>query len=299
MVLKAGPARLEAELADNLTLLVLLPPERRYSPAAAAFIVIAWDRQNRTLELLDGNGEIQTLPEADFFSRREPLKQAALCLARPGSLLRAEPPREQKLLLADFWYDQGNYRQPAPRMDWDAVTITRDQSVESLVNSGKALFRRQRYKESIPVFRAALAKDPDNPVVLNYLAYAMLNGNGELLTALRHANKANRLDANNPVVLETLACINLRLGDAQTAVQHLEHAWARALHRPPEMQVAIMDQLVRAWLAADRQDLARQVAEHRVRTFPEYALPKDILLNFPNLRRARFLSSKNIPVVGG
>ena len=49
--------------------------------------------------------------------------------------------------------------------------------------------------------------------------------------------------------------------------------------------MAIMDQLVRAWLAADRKDLAWQVAEHRHRSFPTYRLPRDILSAFPALRQ--------------
>ena len=84
----------------------------------------------------------------------------------------------------------------------------------------------------------------------------MLHGGGELLTALRHASKADQLDPGNPVILETIGSINLSLGDAPLAARYLERAWARALRRSPEIQIAIMDQLVRAWLAADRTDLA-------------------------------------------
>ena len=135
------------------------------------------------------------------------------------------------------------------------------------------------------MFRAALALEPDNPRILNNLAYCMLNGGGELLTALRHAAKADRLDPENPLVLETIGSINLKLGDAETAARFLERAWARALKRAPEVQIAIMDQLVRAWIGAQRRDLAWQVAEYRKRSFPDYRFPKDILRAFPALRQ--------------
>ena len=46
-----------------------------------------------------------------------------------------------------------------------------------------------------------------------------------------------------------------------------------------------MDQLVRAWIAADRLDLAWQVAETRQRTFPRQRFPRDITATFPALRR--------------
>ena len=285
-VVKADEAELARWLAGNRPLLVLLPPSLRYEPNAAAYVPVAWDRSSGTVELLDGNGEIQVLPEEEFFARREPLKHAALCLLKPGALERMEPTRDQKLVLADFWFDQGFYRRAQAAyvaIQEDAFAGSTD--VEALVGQGNVLVRKKRYKEAIPVFRAALALEPDNPRILNNLAYCMLNGGGELLTALRHAAKADQLDPENPVVLETIGSINLYLGDAPLAARYLERAWARALRRPPEIQIAIMDQLVRAWIAADRLDLAWQVADYRHRAFSEYGFPKDILHTFPSLRK--------------
>jgi Flp pilus assembly protein TadD len=271
-------------LGNNLPLLVLLPPDHRYSPATTPLIPLAWDRATGTLELLDGNGEIQSVPAADFFARREPLKQAALALVRPMGF-RFEPTREQKLLLADFWFDKGFYRRAQAvysEVEKDAPAGT---DVEALLGRGNILVRKGRYADAIPVFRAALALEPDNPKILNNLAYAMLNGDGELMVALRHATKAVRLEPHNPVILETLGSIHLKLGDPVAAAKYLEQAWARALKRSPAVQIAIMDQLVRAWNNADRRDLAWQVAEHRRRTFPEYSFPRDILFLFPDLRK--------------
>jgi tetratricopeptide (TPR) repeat protein len=285
-VVKADEAELAKWLAGNRPLLVLLPPGLRYEPNAAAFVPVAWDRAKGTVDLLDGNGEIQTLPEAEFFARREPLKHAALCLLKPGALERMQPTRDQKLVLADFWFDQGFYRRAQAAysaIQEEAPLGTTD--VDALVGQGNVLVRKKRYKEAIPVFRAALALEPDNPRILNNLAYCMLHGGGELMTALRHAAKADRLDPENPLVLETLGSINLRIGDAPAAARYLERAWARALKRSPEIQIAIMDQLVRAWIGAQRRDLAWQVAEYRQRAFPEYRFPKDILRTFPALRQ--------------
>lgn len=284
VVVRADERYLQDELAHNRPLLILLPPDTCYHPAAHPRIPVAWDLAAHRIDLLDGNGEIHPLGEDDFFARREPLKHAALCLVKPGAL--KQPTREEKLLLADFWFDRGFYRRATA-----AYASLQDEApagapdVDALVGRGNALIRRGRCKEAIPVFRAALALDPDNPTILNNLAYGMLHGGGELLAALRHANKAARLDPNNPVVLETVGSINLQLGDPHAAAKIFEQAWARALKRPPEIQIAIMDQLTRAWLAADRRDLAWQVAEHRHRSFPEYKLPADILFSFPLLRQ--------------
>ena len=145
-VVKADERFLWEELGQNLPLLVLLPPDVRYSPAAAAFIPVAWDQKKRAVELLDGNGEIQTISEASFFARREPLRQAALCLVKPGALRRMEPTREQKLVLADFWFDQGFYRRAhAAYAAIQEAAPAGDVDVESLIGRGNVLVRKGRY----------------------------------------------------------------------------------------------------------------------------------------------------------
>jgi len=285
MAIKADETWLWRELDRNRPLLVMLPPGTTYSATAAPVIPVAWDRRAGLIELLDGNGEIQSLPEREFFARREPLRHAALCLVRPGGVRRMDPSREQQLVLADFWFHQGDYRRAQAAYDAVQDASPTGTDFDALMGRGNILVRKKRYREAIPVFREALSLAPDHPVALNNLAYAMMNGDGELLVALRHATKAHRLDPNNPLILETIGSLNLRLGDAPAAARHLELAWARALKHPPEIQIAIMDQLVRAWLACNRTDLARQVAEHRHRSFPRYRMPRDILREFPALRK--------------
>ena len=285
MAIKADESWLWQELERNRPLLIMLPPGTTYSATATPVIPVAWERRAGRIELLDGNGEIQSLPEREFFARREPLKHAALCLVRPDGVRRMDPTREQQLVLADFWFRKGNYRRAQAAYDAIQDDSPTGTDLDALMGRGNILIRQKRYRDAIPVFRAALALGPDHPAALNNLAYAMMHGGGELLVALRHATKANRLDPHNPLILETIGSLNLRLGDAPAAARHLELAWARALKHPPEVQIAIMDQLVRAWLACNRPDLARQVAEHRHRSFPRYRLPRDILREFPALRK--------------
>lgn len=287
MVVKADADFLWEELGRNQPLLVLLPPDIRYHPDAVPLIPVAWDRARGEIELLAGSGEIQKIPEALFFARRAPLKQAALRMLTPHQLTRLQPTRAEELVLADFWFDRGSYR----RADAAYEAILDDElldsvNVDALIGRGNVLVREGRPAQAIPLFSAALALEPDNPQILNNLAYAMLHGHGSLLVALRHAEKAHRLAPGNPIFLETIGSIHLGLGDAAAAAKFLEQAWARAARHPPEVQIAIMDQLVRAWNAADRPDLARQVAEARRRAFPETKFPRDILAIFPALRQA-------------
>ena len=287
MAVKADEIFLWEELGRHRVLLLYLPPDVHYAPAPALFIPVAWDRKRNVVELLDGNGEIHDVAAGDFFARRDPLRHAALCLVKPGGLRRLEPTREQKLVLADFWFDRGFYRRA--QSTYAAIqkaAPTGSLDLDALVGKGNALVRRQRFQEAIPVFRSALVLAPDDPRVLNNLAFCLLHAREDLLVALRHAVKADKLDPNNPHILETIGSLNLAVGDAPAAARYLERAWARSLQHSPDVQIAIMDQLVRAWLAADRLDLAWQVAEHRRRAFPEHRFPKDLLRQFPALRQA-------------
>ena len=292
-VIRADEATLWEALGRNLTLLVLLPPDIRYNPSVLPLIPVAWDRVRGNLDLLDGNGEIQTVPAEVFFARRQPLKQAALCLVRPHGLRQFQPAREQTLLLADFWFEKGFYRHAAATYSAAVKADTLGTNVAALVGQGNVLVRQERCAQAIPFYRAALLIEPDNPQILNNLAFALLEGGGELMTALRHGTKAAQLEPENPYYLETLGSINLRLGDAVAAAKYFEHAWARALKLPPEIQVPILDQLVRAWLAADRTDLAWQVAQTRQRNFPQFRFPKDILAYFPALKTPPAAAPKN------
>ncbi|HQN80593.1 MAG TPA: tetratricopeptide repeat protein, partial [Kiritimatiellia bacterium] len=246
---------------------------------------VAWDRGAGTIELLDGTGNIQTMAEDVFFSRGESLEHTALCLLRPGQLPRRQPTREQQLLLADFWFDRGFYRRAAAAYEALHDQALRDRvNIDSLVGSGNVLVRQGRPQQAIPLFDSALTLDPGNPRILNNLAYAMHQGHGNLAAALSHAEKATERAPGNPIYLETLGSLYLDLGDAPAAAHCFEQAWARTAGHAPEVQLPILDQLVRAWLAANRRDLAWQVAEHRRRSFPGHPFPKDIQLAFPALR---------------
>jgi tetratricopeptide (TPR) repeat protein len=285
LVVKADRRYLWEELGNDIPVLILLPASTNYTAAPTPYVPIAWDKGARTLELLDGNAEILEIDEDEFFARRAPLKHAALCLMRPGAVRRMVPSREQKLLLADFWYHQGAYRRA--EATYNAIQTESPEIVDLAALLGKAaiLVGKGKYADAIPLYRQALAMEPDNSKILNNLAYCMLHGGGDLLPALRHSAKAAKLDPDNPLVLETLGSINLRLGDGPQAARYLELAWARAMKSPVAVQIAIMDQLARAWLACHREDLAWQVASHRHRTFPQYRFPRDLILYFPALRK--------------
>lgn len=276
-------------LGRNRPLLLYLPADRP-DEAHRLVIPVRWDRRAGLLRLLDGDGILHDVPEDRFFALREPLRHNALCLVKPSEVHTLPlSARERRLLLADYRFGKADYRRaealyrdlpPPPGENAGA-------DLRSLSGQAASLVRLGKPAKAIPLYEQALASDPGNPTLLNNLAYAMMLAGNDLPEALRLARRALEAAPSNPVFLETAGSLELRLGDPEAAARTLERAWTRSSRRPPEEQVAIQDQLARAWLAAGRRDLAWQVAEHRYRTFPDHAMPSDLAEAFPSLRRHR------------
>ena len=287
----ADAANLWDSLGRNRPLLLYLPAERPDGPLPRLVIPVRWDRHAGQLRLLDGNGILHDLPEDRFFALREPLRHAALCLVKPSEVGKLPLSfRERQLLLADYHLERGDYRRaealyrdlpPSPGADAGAADL------RALSGRAAALVRLGKPGKAVPLYERALAADSRNPSLMNNLAYAMMLAGTDLPGALRLARSALECAPANPLFLETAGSLELRLGDPEAAARTLERAWTRARRHPPEVQVAIQDQLARAWLAAGRRDLAWQVAEHRYRAFPDHAMPRDLADVFPSLRRPR------------
>lgn len=290
-VLTAIPDTLWDLLGHNHPLLLYLPGgDSPRAPAVSLVIPASWNRTTGTIALIDGPGPVHELPADRFFALRDPVGQTALCLVTPRTLRRLPiPDRDRTLLLADHCLALGRYRRAATlyaSLVADAPPDTPD-TLPALSGLAETHVRRGHPDRAIPYYERALALAPDDPRLLNNLAYAMLLARADPSTALAHAEKAIQLSPTNPNALETAAALHLRLGNPQSAARLLERAWTHARRFPPETQVAIQDQLARAWLLADRPDLARQVASHRFTAHPDYAMPPDLSASFPDLRRPR------------
>lgn len=73
-------------------------------------------------------------------------------------------------------------------------------------------------------FRAALALEPDQPQVLNYLGYALAEQNIKLDESLSLLRRAVAASPDNGHILDSLGWVLYRLGNHAEAVEHLERA---------------------------------------------------------------------------
>jgi Flp pilus assembly protein TadD len=86
-----------------------------------------------------------------------------------------------------------------------AAAGLRPEEVSSQVELGDFYIKAFRRKEALEVYRRALPKAPDHPLLLNNVAYLMLELNVEVPSALMMARKAAEKKPNDPSCLDTLA----------------------------------------------------------------------------------------------
>jgi tetratricopeptide (TPR) repeat protein len=215
--------------------------------------------QLRRASLLD---RLDRLPEAEATLRRVATDNPAAPQphARLGDLLRA---RSRFAEAADA-YDAALARLAAADGTFTA------NAWPLLYARGIALERSQRWPRAEADFQRALELAPDQPYVLNYLAYTWVEQGKNLPEARRMLERAVALRPNDGNIVDSLGWALFRMGDVPAAVQTLE----RAVELEPRNSV-INDHLGDAYWAAGRRAEARFQWRRALGQQPEAAdIPK-------------------------
>ena len=170
--------------------LVALVEERR---------ALLLDQLNRDSEALAVLGRMQ----AAYPGRPEPW-------SLQGAILR----RQKRFSEAAAAYDQAIARVPSPaEAEWLLF-----------YQRGISLDQAHRWPQAEADFKRALALHPDQPNVLNYLAYSWTERRQNLPQARQMIQRAVAQQPNDPAMIDSFGWIMLRQGDVPGAVQQLEHA---------------------------------------------------------------------------
>jgi putative PEP-CTERM system TPR-repeat lipoprotein len=159
-----------------------------------------------------------------------------------------------------------------PLLDW-VRKHPKDGAVQLYV--ADALVRARRVQEAIPMYLALLKRAPNNHLVLNNLADAMVR-HGDA-RALDYAQQAFGIRPNDPVITATLGIALLNRGKLSEAVQVLQ----RAVNLDPE-NVEIRYQYVLALANVGDRDRAKAELTALLSTGKQ----------FPELADARVLAGK-------
>lgn len=119
---------------------------------------------------------------------------------------------------------------------------------------GDFAIARKDHEAAVRIYEAALAVQPENPLLLNNLAWAY----GQLKSpkALEYAEKANRISPNQPAIMDTLAMLLAAKGDSAQAIDLLR----KALQLAPQAGLIQLN-LAKVLIGSGQKDAARKELE--------------------------------------
>lgn len=262
LILARLSLRLRPNFAPTLMLLADHYAEERHPQTAHALLeaVPAGDplarvaalRRAALLDRMDRPAEA----EAAFRAVAAEVTEAPQPYARLGDMFRTR----SRFAEAAAAYDAALARIPSPQAtDWPLFYAR-----------GIALERAGQWPRAEADFQRALTLAPEQPYVMNYLAYTWVEKGQNLAEARRMLERAVELRPNDGNIVDSLGWALFKLGDIPGAIRWLE----RAVELEPRSSV-INDHLGDAYWAAGRQNEARFQWLRALRTEPEAAdVPK-------------------------
>ena len=121
--------------------------------------------------------------------------------------------------------------------------------VELLYFRGIIAANLKKYDLAEQDLRHVLQLQPNHAPALNALGFALTISGTNYNEALQLIQKANQLDPNNPIILDSLGWVEYHLGKTQTAIDHLQQALT--LMPDPEIAAHLGEAL---WSAGDKKD---------------------------------------------
>jgi putative PEP-CTERM system TPR-repeat lipoprotein len=122
------------------------------------------------------------------------------------------------------------------------------------LHQGDIANARKDFAQAVQHYRAALDIQPDNPLILNNLAWAL--GQQKSPKAIEYAEKANQLAPNQPALMDTLAMLLAAKGEPAKAIDLLRRALVIAPQAAP-----IQLNLAKTLIGAGKKDEARKELE--------------------------------------
>lgn len=144
------------------------------------------------------------------------------------SALEKEFPEDQRISMAmtGVYMQDKAYGKAAEVMDRAIARIPHLEKENWLMlyQRGMAEERLKEWDKAEPDFRQALELSPDQPQVLNYLGYSLIDRNEKLDEALNMVKKAAELRAQDGYIVDSLGWAYYKLGRYDEAVKTLENA---------------------------------------------------------------------------
>ncbi|MGE5539918.1 MAG: tetratricopeptide repeat protein [Gemmatimonas sp.] len=210
---------------------------------------VAWSARLRAAVLLAGMGDIDgATRRLEAMAEERPDRSDALVAL--GDVLRSS----DRFTDAVAAYDRALARIPhLEERHWSL-----------LYSRGIALERAKQWPRAEADFLKAVELSPDQPYLLNYLAYSWVEHGTNLEKAQAMLERALRLRPKDAQIIDSMGWVQYRLGHFDNAVKHLE----QAVELKPQDAV-INDHLGDAYWRVGRYNEARYQWQRALRMDPE------------------------------
>ena len=133
--------------------------------------------------------------------------------------------REVEEDLAQVYIRLKRFKEASEHLDKaNALATKPDEKLEVLYLRGEFYERQKMYDQAEIQFRKALAIDPHNPGVLNYLGYMLADQGQKLPEALKMIRQAVELEPQNGAYLDSLGWVYFKSGQYPEAEENLRKA---------------------------------------------------------------------------
>jgi Flp pilus assembly protein TadD len=164
------------------------------------------------------------------------------------SAMLAETPKSDIVLeLARNQWGSGDKQDAISNLELRSET---NQDFRVLMMLAEFYQHEGRHDEALAIYQKVNKGLPKNPMVLNNMAWSLMNNDPE--RGIEYAQIANKLDPDNPYILDTLAMLFLKVGSNVEALEISEQAALKALN-----VVEIRLNLAEAFVANDHKSRAK------------------------------------------
>lgn len=271
-------ADLEARLEAGQPLLVLVqdhpmkPESRRY------MILAGFNRELEKLVVEEGGAYPGVYTYGRFRKMWRPVKNWMMEICPPDQI-RWSLRMMEHVALARYRERRGQWQEALPF--YDKALEQEPDNTDLLLAKADALFNAGQSLEAIAMYRQVLAKNELDARAANNLAFTLADTKGDLSEAEKLVRRALMIEPSNPVYMDTLGYILLKMGRARESADVLARARYRFHSMSTEDQRVIVTRLINAYLESNQPHLARQVLTDHLMHDPEYSLQDHLRQQIP------------------
>ena len=186
-----------------------------------------WDKALEAYGLVPAGSPLRSNAEMEMAVSLQRLERKDEALEKLKQLIAREPRNYDAIVtLGNLYRNNEDYANAAKVYDDAIALITEPVPGHWRVYyyDGIAHERLKQWDVAEKSFRRALELSPDEPSVLNYLGYSMIEKKINLTEAMDMVKKAVDLKPNDGYIIDSLGWAYFQLGDYEQAVTHIERA---------------------------------------------------------------------------